>query len=706
MASRVGLIPVLTLTLFLASGRAAQDNTWALGTDDIEARFRLTSAGLQLESVTNPRTGASLISTSDVDTSVTINGTTSAIGSSAGGWILQDVFRESTDVREELTFAFRSQRAPVIAERTYRTYRGAPVIETWMTFKGTGSTTVTVANFTVWQVTIPANVVHYEYGLRGDAAGLQVDEAFRLQRAILEEDEQLTLDERNRSSERHVPILSADLENDEFFGGVMWSGSWRMVAQALPDRLLRVTAGFPRVTTTVAATRPLETPHGFFGFTPGGRSEVSRALRGFITGIRDGRPFRPLVTDNTWFSYGTEVDQASMMDEMAGAASVGAELFVVDAGWYREAGRGFDFDSGLGIWEVDRERFPDGLAALRDYAHSLGIRFGIWVEPERVALSTVGRPGLAQQAWIASEDGNSGSTTTGQICLASPSARQWVLDRLTALLDDARPDYLKWDNNLWVNCNRSGHAHGSGDGNFAHVRALYDVFRTLRERYPDMQIENCSQGGNRLDFGMLRFTDTAWMDDRTSPAVHVRHNLEGLLTFFPPAYLLSFVLNDNEPIVDSPDLGLFLRSRMPGILGLTYRSSHLTEADRDRLSAEIAVYKDLRDIIANSSGMLLTEQAERENGPPWDVVLELRHDSPEAVIFAFQNDRAVPSVTVRPRGLDPNVIYEIATQEGESLRTATGAELMEGGLDIDESFESAAHILRLRPIGRVEGSRQ
>lgn len=691
--------------MFLTSGHAA-DDSWTIGNDHVELTLRLTSAGLEIVSVTNPHTGASLRNVPGPGGSVTINGTAGNIGASAAGWILQSAVRSSTGNSEQIAIAFRSTRAPITATRTYVCYRGSPVVETWISFRGTSSTTVTVSNFNVWQLTVPSTVLHYENGLRGDTADRHVDDAFSLQRAVLDNGRRLDLDERNRSSEQFVPIVAADLhggdESAEFFGGLMWSGSWRISAQALADRQMRLTAGFPRVSTTVDSARPLETPHGFFGLTAGGRSEVSAALRSFaVDGLRGGRPFRPLVTGNTWFSYGTEISQQAMMDEMLDAAAVGIELFVIDAGWYAGVGRGNDFEPGLGSWQVDRSRFPNGLGALREFAHSLGMEFGIWVEPERAALSTVGRPGLAQQSWLASEDGNSGSSTTGQICFASPSARQWVLDRLTAFLDEVRPDYLKWDNNLWVNCNRSGHAHGSGDGNFAHVRALYDVLRILRERYPDMQIENCSQGGNRLDFGMIRYTDTAWMDDRSTPAVHVRHNLEGLITFFPPAYLLSFVLNDSEPIVDSPDLGLFVRSRMPGILGLTYRSSDLSETDRDNLANEIAVYKDLRDVVANASASLLTDQA-APNGPAWDVIQAVRHDSPEAVIFAFQNDAAVESVWVQPRGLDPDVIFDVMTQERELLLTASGAELMEGGIEIVASFESAARILRLRPAGRVE----
>jgi len=704
LAARAVLTTILIAVLWGRTPTSAQNSTWTLANDQLSATFRLTATGLLLEDVVNPQTGRALGNTFAPDSAATINGATSAIGSSSGGWILQNVSSGDDDTRSTLDFTFRNSRAPIQAIRSYALYRGSPAIETWTTFRATGGTPVTISNFNVWQMNVPASVVHYEFGLRGDAAGLAIDDAFSLQSVALDAGQELNLDERNRSTEQYLPMFGADSGDDEFFGGLMWSGSWQIAIDGLPDDRIRVAAGVPGVSIAVDAAHPLELPHGFFGVTPGTRAEISAALRAFVmNGVRGGRPFRPLVLDNTWFSYGTDIDQKSMMDEMAGAASVGVELFVIDAGWYLGVGHGSDFEPGLGTWEVDHERFPDGLGALREYAHSLGMQFGIWVEPERVARSTVGSPGLAQQAWLASDEGDFHSETAAQICLASPAARQWVLDRLVALIDEVQPDYLKWDNNMWVNCTRSGHGHGTSDGNFAHVKALYDVLRELRERYPDMQIENCSQGGNRADFGMLKYTDTAWMDDRTSPAVHVRHNLEGLMTFFPPAYLLSFVLNDNEPIVDSPDLGLFLRSRMPGILGLTYRSDQLTESDRERLTREINVYKDLRDLITNASGALLTDQAAPDNGPAWDALQELRSDSGEAVIFAFQTDGAVPGVSVRPRGLQPDTIYEVTTQEGESIVTATGAELMDGGIEIDESFESAARVLRLRPVGGERG---
>src|SRR5207244_6114910 len=123
---------------------------------------------------------------------------------------------------------------------------------------------------------------------------------------------------------------------------------------------------------------------------------VSGALRGCLTTcVRLGRAITPLVTYNTWFQYGARSDEATLFDEIDRTASLGVELFVVDAGWYTGAGTlGFyDFESGLGTWTADEQRFPSGLFALADQARVRGMQFGLWVEPGRVSLGTVGSHG-------------------------------------------------------------------------------------------------------------------------------------------------------------------------------------------------------------------------------------------------------------------------------------------------------------------------
>jgi alpha-galactosidase len=675
----------------------AQAQTWTIGNGRLHARFRLNqNRDFVLDQILNPQTGQAFASMGESDSTATINGSPAPIGSASAGWSLDNVATSGTGDAVQLSFTFRSSRVGVVVERSYASYSGSPVIEAWTTFRATGSTAVTVSNVNAWRLAAPATTVHYALGLRLVESDELPDQSFTLASHTLDPGEELILAEQNRSTEQYLPVIAADAEGNEFFGGLIWSGSWQIAVQSLGTSL-RASAGVPGITFTVEASRPLETPHGFFGFTPGGRGAVSEALRAFIVqGLRQGRPLRPLVTYNTWFAYGTEVDERTMKDEIAVAATLGVELFVLDAGWYVGAGRGADFDSGLGTWQVDPEKFPNGLAELRAYAHDYGLQFGLWVEPERVDRVTVGRPGLAAEAWLAKTNDDYRSPDTRQVCLASPAARQWVLDQLTRLIDVVQPDYLKWDNNFWVNCNRPGHGHSSSSGNYAHVAALYEVLAALRARYPDLLIENCSQGGNRLDFALLRYSDTGWMDDRTSPAAHVRHNLQGLMTFFPPAYLLSFVMSHiNEPIGGAPDLPLYMRSRMPGVLGLTYRSADLTEEDRDGIAREIAIYKRIRDVVRDANGRLVTQQARQNDAPAWDAVQETAASSGDALIFAFQNDAAIPRISVLPVGLQNGAVYMVTTLDGRLVASATGIDLMTDGIEIDASFESAAHVLLL-----------
>jgi alpha-galactosidase len=259
-----------------------------------------------------------------------------------------------------------------------------------------------------------------------------------------------------------------------------------------------------------------------------------------------------------------------------------------------------------------------------------------------------------------------------------------------------QPDYLKWDNNLWVNCDRPGHGHGARDGNFAHVNSLYTVLAALRAQYPELLIENVSGGGNRLDLGMLRYTDVAWMDDRTAPSVHVRHNIEGLSVLFPPTYLLSFVINSvEEPLADAPDLSLYLRSRMMGGWGLSFRIANFSDEALAAMRQEIAVDATIRDAQSSAAGTMLTAQAQAIGGPGWDVFQETAAGGRQVLIFAVQSDPGVPSITVRPIGLIASLRYDVRSADVGGLGTATGAELTEAGIDIPRASTGAAHLLML-----------
>jgi alpha-galactosidase len=648
-----------------------------------------------VQGLVNRATGQPWDITPGADVSLTAGSEKIIFSTRSSGLIFLGASARATDTGVLLVFTFEHRGLRLRFSRTYAAYPDAAVIETWTRIEAEeGSQPTELSNLIGWQMTMPADAVKWVGGLRSYAAPGEL-EPFELSESELDPNSSWELGSDRRSTENYLPFVSVDDGENAFYGGIMWSGAWRMTCERRDDRL-RITAWFPE-TPAVALSRPIEIPHTFFGTTTHGAGNEAAAIRHFfVNGLRGGHLFSPLVTYNTWFVYGTTITEDVLMAEIDRAAALGIELFVVDAGWYAGAGLDdiSDFEAGLGRLTADPDRFPSSLASLAGYTHDRGMKFGLWVEPERVALDVLAEVGV-REGWLATRNGLYEFDKVGQVCLSGAAARSWLVERLSTLIETVGPDYLKWDNNGWVNCNRSGHGHGPNDGNFAHVDGLYQVLREIRARFPDLLIENVSGGGNRLDFGMLALTDAGWMDDRSYPSSHVRHNLEGLTAALPPAYLLSFVIaGSGEEIDMGNDLWNIMRSRMPGILGLTFRAESLGDDTLLTLAGEIQRYKEYRDLLTQASATLLSRQAPVFDG--WDVLQEVADDGLSAVVFAFKSDPADGRLLVRPRGLRSDVVYQVRSADVGFLGTATGESLMADGIELDhQPLSSLAHILVL-----------
>lgn len=686
--------------------RAGASGPWTLANGTVEltvgfdARHRLTVQGPSLSGtdvrVVEPSQEAALVLNGrQVALSNAAQQSTRLVGVAVTG--------QGSGLRLDLTFASSSPAARIT--RSYACFPAVPVLEVWTEVTvPKGSAALSVDSPVVWRVSTSAQELSW---LRGLHAPEQTGGSFSLERQYVGAGDSLRLEATGRSTEAAVPWFTASRDGQTVFGGLMWSGRWALTADGDPDSAL-VSFSLPDVSVRATLDHPFVSPHGFLGVVAGGEASVAAAMRQFLIDIvRDGRGFDPLVTYNTWFAHGTRINADVVAREIEAASRIGAELFQLDAGWHEgsKADGFFDFDHGLGNWRADTGRFPDGIRPLADLAHERGMRFGLWVEPERVDLAALGHPESAAESWLATSGGRyrpdvaEDEERTAQICLAHPAARQWVLDQLIRLIEEYGVDYIKWDNNAWVLCDREGHDHGGSDGDVAHVQGLYAILAELRARYPTLLIENCSGGGARIDLGLARYTDVGWMDDRTAPSLHVRHNLQGLSTMLPPAYLLSYAMSGSgERLDEGGDLGWLTRSRMLGVLGLTYRSQDLDDDAAAALGREVETYKQLRGVLRDASAALLTEQTSEQSAPAWDATLAVT-TSGAAVLFAFQNDGAAERLTVFPVLLLPDVEYEVTSIDGRPAVRATGHELMEAGIELQEG-RSQAQVLLLTPQGQ------
>ena len=222
---------------------------------------------------------------------------------------------------------------------------------------------------------------------------------------------------------------------------------------------------------------------------------------------------RPVLINNwegTYFDFTGE----KLLEMAKEAASCGVELFVMDDGWF---GKRDDDNSGLGDWQVNEKKLGCTLSELAERIHGLGMKFGIWYEPECVSEdSDLYR---AHPDWAFTVPGRRPNRGRNQLVLdfSREDVRNHIFDEMTKVLDKANVDYLKWDFNRSISDIYCAALPADRQGEVPHryVLGLYEFLDRLGKRYPDMLIEGCSGGGGRFDAGMLHYTSQIWCSDDT-----------------------------------------------------------------------------------------------------------------------------------------------------------------------------------------------
>jgi alpha-galactosidase len=678
---------------------SADGRRWEVGNRAVRYDLGLDASGSLGVYALAPSGRDSLIAPGGADADLIIDDVRVPVGGRDFRFLAAEA--NAVDGRAVLTLAFAHRDRPMTVGRHYAVAPGAAVIEMWTTVDVEAPTRLRDLDGLRLEVLARDAWWHRGHDTPDADGG-----PFTRQTATLDDGREIRFGSQALSSLEALPWFGLDAGPDRVLIGLAWSGSWRTVLVGTAAGTY-VHAGLPDMAVTARPGVTVEYPHAFIAVTGARPGDQAAAVAAWLAARRHGRTFPALATYNTWFTFGIGIDEALIRREMESFAAIGGELFQLDAGWYpaEQPAHVYDFSAGLGSWRVDPRRFPDGLGALSDYAHGLGLRFGVWVEPERIDRVTIGRPGLAEDRFLARQDGayQPGRPNDGpgqaQICLGHGAAWQWLHDRLVAFLDEARPDYLKVDLNGWVVCNRDDHDHDRDGGNFAHVTGLYRLLDALRQRYPSLLVENVSGGARRLDAEMLTRADAHWMDDRTAPAARVRHHLELLTTVVPPGALLSYLLpHADEPMMESDDLPLLSRSRMLGVLGLSVDFRGMSEGDHHRLAAQFDQYKGLRALRGHALTALLGDPVGiGGDGPGWDVVEQVDPASGVAVIFAFRNPHGERRVRVEPTQLIAGRTYRLRSLDRGELGSAVADDLMTSGLVIETSSRSSSEVVVLEP---------
>jgi alpha-galactosidase len=367
---------------------------------------------------------------------------------------------------------------------------------------------------------------------------------------------------------------------------------------------------------------------------------------------RPNHPVKPRpVVVNTWEAVYFDHDLDRLRKLADAAAAVGAERFVLDDGWF---GSRRNDRRALGDWYVSDEVWPGGLGPLTDHVTGLGMEFGIWVEPEMINEdSDLAR---AHPDWIMATGGRLPRPARSQqlLDLGKPEVYAHILERLDDLLSSYPVSSLKWDHNR--DLVDAGHQPAGRAGVHDQTVAVYRLLDELRRRHPGVEIESCSSGGGRVDLEILERTDRVWVSDCIDALE--RQRIQRWTNALIPLELMgthvgagvAHTSDRRHPIDFRAGTALF------GHFGIEWDLTRADEADLTRLSAWVALYKELRGLLHTGTSVHADHQ-----DPAYEVQGVVAEDGTDAVfaIVATATSQLYPPGPVRLPGLRPDLAYHV-----------------------------------------------
>lgn len=396
------------------------------------------------------------------------------------------------------------------------------------------------------------------------------------------------------SSARHNPgfLLSAPQTTEDagrVYGfNLVYSGNHYASAQQSLQGLTRVMQGISPAgfLCELADGARFETPAAVLCTSENGFNGLSACMHDFVNEhivppYWRGRE-RPVLF-NSWEGCGFSFTQGRLLSLARQAAALGCELFVLDDGWFgaRSSDR-----AGLGDYNVNRRKLPGGLKGLARRIGGMGLRFGLWFEPESVNPdSDLYR---AHPDWALTDGDTPPLLGRNQLLLdlTRPDVRNYIVSSVSSVLDSAPIGYVKWDMNRY--------SPAQGVRAHAYILGLYEVLRRIFGPRPHILLEGCASGGGRFDLGMLCYTPQIWCSDNTDPIE--RLEIQNGLSYLYPLSTMGAHVSAAPHAQTLRTTPLSTRGNVScfGLLGYELDLSELLPAEKAELRAQIAFYKKHR----------------------------------------------------------------------------------------------------------------
>ncbi|MBE6023117.1 MAG: alpha-galactosidase [Cellulosilyticum sp.] len=388
---------------------------------------------------------------------------------------------------------------------------------------------------------------------------------------------------------------------------------------------------------------------------------------------------RPILINNweaTYFDFNTD----KLLDIAREASRLGIEMLVMDDGWF---GNRSSDNCALGDWQVNENKLKGGLRYLVNEVNKLGMKFGIWFEPEMISPdSNLYR---AHPDWAIQIPGRTASLSRNQyvLDLSRKEIRDYVYEMISSVLKSANITYVKWDMNRQLSDLGSFYLEKEKQGELYHryVLGVYELQERLIHDFPYLLLENCSGGGARFDPGMLYYSPQIWCSDDTD-AIERLYIQEGTAMIYPLSSIGAHVSDcPNHTVGRGTPFETRGYVALLGTFGYELDVTRIPEEDRKMIPDQVAMYHKYNDLVREGDYYRIASYSENHTHDAWSVVSK---DKKEALV-TFIQVMAEPnyhSRRIQLKGLDAHTFYCIE----ETKEVYSGEALMYAGLNIERIF--------------------
>lgn len=588
---------------------------------------------------------------------------------------------EKTDDYDELTITLKDSHYDLYITLHYRVYASFDLMERFVTLLNASKENMNIEQLQSGQFHIPYenlnfSNVHGHWGAEQQRFVQKVSYG----KVVIE-------NRRGISSHNHNPYFildrdASETQGDVYFGALRRSGNFSGVVEQTPygETLVQMGLNAHDFCYTLKPGEKLTAPALICGYTNQGFETMSHNLHHFAKTYILGNGIRPVLY-NSWEATGFGVTCEEQLKLAKKAKELGAELFVVDDGWFGER---HGIDNGLGDWYVNQQKFPHGIDELIDEVKSLGMMFGIWVEPEMVNPPT--QLYKEHPDWIYHFATRVSDTSREQYVLdmTRENVQTFVYEMLDDLLTNHDIDYIKWDANRPISQSNLDQSIW-----YKHIEAVYNIVKALKKKHPHVLFEACASGGGRIDYGILGIFDDFWTSDNTDACD--RLTIQESYSYIYPIKAMRSWVTDCPNFISNRTIPMRYRfhSAMMGTLGIGCNVLKFDDEETKLSQEMIALYKEIRPIIQEGDFYRLENLSEDDYR-----VYEYLKES-QGVLFVFLSHTRIGHrpLTIKLRGLKKEAKYKLTYGDQEIQKS--GAYLMERGIDFKLTGDYASELIFL-----------